>query len=106
MQERLHRVGDPGDPGKTCGMWALLTLVPTGLVVGLIAFGSYPGHARPEPTNARLALVCAVAVLLGPVAVSILGLFFWLLVVAVLAAALTMVAMLRTPPRPQRVAHD
>jgi hypothetical protein len=89
-------------------MWALLTLVPTGLVVGLIAFGSYPGHARPEPTNVRLAIVCAIAVALGPVAVAVLGLFMWLLVVAVLAAGLTMVAMLRTPPHPQRgrVAHD
>ena len=82
-------------------MWAsLLTLVPTGLVLGLIWFGRYPGHARPEATPARVASISAVAIVLGPIAVSLLGFFVWLCLVAVLASALTMAAMLRAPRQP------
>jgi hypothetical protein len=82
-------------------MWAsLLTLVPVGLVLGLIWFGSYPGHRRPEPTAPRIAAISSVAIVLGPVAVSQLGFFVWLCLVAVLASALTMAAMLRAPRQP------
>jgi len=83
-------------------MWAsLLTLVPTGLVLGLIAFGSYGTRPRPEPTWAKVAVVSAVALVIGPVSVAAIGFFFWLVLVAILASSLTIAAMLRTPPARQ-----
>jgi hypothetical protein len=77
----------------------LLILVPVGLALGLVAFGRY-GNRDPEPTPARIALTAIAAVLLGPVAVDALGLFVWLLGVAAVVAAITMIAMLRPPAPP------
>jgi len=79
----------------------LLTLVPVGVALGLLAFGRY-GHRTPmPPTPGRILPVGAVAVLIGPVAVQALGFFVWLLGVAILVAAIAMVALLRTPPAPR-----
>jgi hypothetical protein len=80
-------------------MWAtLLTLVPVGLVLGLIAFGEY-GDRRVEPTRGRIAGTAVAAVLLGPVAVQFMGLFLWMAGVLVVVCGVTMVAMLRSPGR-------
>jgi hypothetical protein len=77
----------------------LLILVPVGLALGLVAFGRYGDRGYPEPTPLRIALTALAAVLLGPVAVEALGLFVWLVGVAAVAAGITMIALLRTPPR-------
>ena len=80
----------------------LLLLVPVGLALGLVAFGHY-GDRRPEPTPARIGLTALATIVLGPVAVQALGLFVWLLGVAAVVAAITALALLRTPqPQPRR----
>lgn len=78
----------------------LLLLVPVGLALGLVAFGHH-GDRRPEPTPPRIAATALATIVLGPVAVEALGLFVWLLGVAAVAAAITAVALLRTPPAPR-----
>lgn len=78
----------------------LLVLAPVGLALGLIVFGHY-GDRRPEATPRRIAATAAAALLLGPVAVEVLGLFVWLLGVAAVVASVAMVAALR-PPQPRR----
>jgi hypothetical protein len=79
---------------------SLLTLIPVGVALGLLTFGRY-GDRRPVPfTPGRIVPVGVVAVLLGPVAVTVLGVFVWLLGIAILVAAIAMVAMLRPPPAP------
>jgi hypothetical protein len=79
---------------------SLITLVPVGLVLGLLTFGRYAGRTPAPPTPGRILPVAAVALLLGPVAVSVLGLFQWLLLLLILVGAILMIAMLRTPPAP------
>jgi hypothetical protein len=98
-QDRLQQPGTAGGPANATDMWAsLITLVPVGLVLGLLTFGRYAGRTPAPPTPGRVVPVALVAVLLGPVAVSVLGLFQWLLLVMILVGAILMVAMLRTPP--------
>lgn len=75
----------------------LLLLVPVGIALGLLAFGEYGGR-RAEATPARIALTAVATIVLGPVAVETLGLFVWLLGVAAVVAAITALALLRTPP--------
>ena len=77
---------------------SLITIVPVGLVLGLLTFGHYPGHEPPRPTPARVAPVALAAILIGPVAVSALGVFQWFLLLVILVGVLVMIAMLRTPP--------
>ncbi len=79
-------------------MAALATLIPVGLALGLLLFGTYGTHRPPAPTPGRVVPVTILAVLLGPVAVVGLGLVTWLVLVVVIIAALLMFAMLRTPP--------
>jgi hypothetical protein len=80
-------------------MWApLITLVPVGLVLGLVTFGRYAGRTPAPLTPGRVVPVAVIAVLLGPVAVSALGFFQWLLLLLILIGAILMVATLRTPP--------
>jgi len=89
----------PWAAAKPDGMAALLTVVPVGLVLGLLVFGHY-GDREPRPTRPRIAATAAAAVLLGPVAVAELGLFVWLLGIAIVAAGITALAMLRAPEQP------
>jgi uncharacterized membrane protein len=78
-------------------MWtALVTLVPVGLALGLLAFGRYGERRPPAPTAKRIAPVAVAAVMGGPVAVAVLGFVLWLVCIIIVAAALLMVAMLRT----------
>lgn len=75
----------------------LLTLLPVGIVLGLLAFGDH-GGPRLDPTPGSFAAVATLAAILGPVAVSAIGLFLWLLFVALGVSLLTLVAVLRLPP--------
>ena len=79
-------------------MAALLTLVPVGLVLGLIMFGTYGTHRPPAITPGRVIPVALLTVLLGPVAVLALGFVGWLAVLFALVALMLMAAMLRNPP--------
>ena len=83
-------------------MAALVTLIPVGLALGLLMFGEYGTHRPPAMTPGRVIPVLGLALLLGPVAVALLGLVVWLMLLVVLIAALVIVAMLRTPPLPHR----
>jgi hypothetical protein len=69
-----------------------------GLALGLIAFGRYGERRPPAPTMRSVAPVAVAALVLGPLAVAALGFLLWLVLVVVVAAAILMVAMLRTPP--------
>src|SRR4051794_28498686 len=52
------------DPAR---MWtALVTLVPVGLALGLLAFGRYGERRPPVPTARSVATVAAAALLMGP----------------------------------------
>lgn len=80
-------------------MWtALVTLVPVGLALGLLAFGRYGERRPPVPTARSVAPVAAAALVVGPLAVALLGFLLWLVCVVIAVAAILMVAMLRTPP--------
>lgn len=79
----------------------LLLLVPVGLALGLVAFGHY-GDRRPEPTPVRVALTALATIALGPLAVEAVGLFVWLLGVGAVVAAITAIALWRTPAAPRR----
>jgi hypothetical protein len=76
---------------------ALLSLVPVGLGLFLLAFGVPERRLlRPNPRNA--VLVGVVAVLVGPVALLTLGVAGWLTVIALLVAGVLLTAGLE-PPR-------
>ena len=80
-------------------MWvAFLTIVPVGLVLGLLTFGHYAGRTPAPPTPGRILPVAALAILIGPVAAAVLGVFQWLLLLVILVGGILMFAMLRTPP--------
>ena len=79
-------------------MVALATVIPVGLVLGLLLFGSYGTHRPPEPTLGRVVPTAALAVLLGPVVTAAFGIVGWLVGIVVLVGGILMVAMLRTPP--------
>lgn len=66
----------------------LLSAVPTGLAVGLLAFGRY-GDRRPVVNRTRIAAAAAATVALGPGALALLGLLDWLMLLAVLILLLT-----------------
>ena len=84
----------------TAGMWAsLLLVVPVGLVLGLLAFGDH-GGSRLRRTPASLTAVGVAALAAGPVAVELMGAFFWLLGVALVVACFTIVVVLRVPRHP------
>lgn len=81
-------------------MWiALLMLVPTGLVLGLMAFGRY-GSRHVTPTFRSVLVVGVASILLGPIAVLVLGFVAWMLLVGLGVVALTLLALLRTPRAP------
>jgi len=78
-------------------MLALLSLVPVGLGLFLLAFG-VPGRPLLAPTPRNLAVVGAVSVATGPVALLALGFLGWLVVIALVVCA----AVLATGLRPGR----
>lgn len=79
-------------------MAALATIVPVGLVLGLLMFGTYGTHRPPAVTPGRVFPVVCLTVLLGPVTAGIAGFLGWMAVMFVLVAAILMVAVLRNPP--------
>ena len=78
-------------------MIALLSLVPVGLGLFLLAFG-VPERRMLAPTPRNAVLVGVVAVLVGPVALLTLGVAGWLTVIALLVAGVLLTAGLE-PPR-------
>jgi hypothetical protein len=84
-------------------MWeGIFTALPIGLALALVTFGSYGRRRRVAPTPGRIVPLVLAAVLLGPVLLSAVGFFSWLLVLAILVAAVLMVTMLRAPAPPIR----
>lgn len=81
-------------------MLALATLIPVGLALGLLLFGSYGTHRPPALTPGRVMPAVVAAVVLGPVAASVLGLLGWLVLLFVCVAAIGLLAVLRPPPLP------
>ncbi|MEA2166783.1 MAG: hypothetical protein QOF76_83 [Solirubrobacteraceae bacterium] len=78
-------------------MLALATVIPVGLVLALLMFGSYGTHRPPAMTPGRVLPTLLLAVLLGPVATAALGLTGWLIGIVLLVGGILMAAMLRTP---------
>ncbi len=79
-------------------MVAILSIVPVGLGLFLLVFG-VPGRTLLEPTPRNLAGVGLVAVIVGPVALLVLGLLGWLVVIALLIGAVLITAGLKPPRR-------
>jgi hypothetical protein len=79
-------------------MVAIATVIPVGLVLGLLMFGSYGSHRPPDMTPGRVIPTLLLAVLLGPVATAALGVTGWLIGLVLLVGGILMAAMLRTPP--------
>ena len=70
-------------------MWGIaLSVVPIGLATGLLAFGQYGGRT-PEVSRVRIAAAVVGSIALGPVALALLGLWDWLMMLAVLILLLT-----------------
>lgn len=76
-------------------MSALLAFLPTFIALGLLTFALDPR----EPTLARVLWVIAGALLLGPVAVALLGFVGWLMLVTAAAVSLAVYAATRRPLR-------
>ncbi len=79
-------------------MVAFATIIPVGLVLALLMFGSYGTHRPPAMTPGRVIPTALLAIVLGPVATAALGLIGWLIGIVVLVTGILMAAMLRTPP--------
>jgi hypothetical protein len=79
-------------------MAALATVIPVGLVLGLLMFGTYGTHRPPAITPGRVVPVVALTILLGPVTAAAFGFVGWMAVMFLLVAAILMVAVLRNPP--------
>ena len=79
-------------------MAAFATLIPVGLVLGLLMFGNYGTHRPPAVTPGRVIPVALLATLLGPVTAGAFGFLGWMAVMVVLVGAILMVAVLRNPP--------
>ncbi len=79
-------------------MAAFATLIPVGLVLGLLMFGNYGTRRPPEPTPGRVVPVALLAALLGPVTAAAFGFLGWMAVMVVLVGLILMVAVLRNPP--------
>lgn len=79
-------------------MAALATLIPVGLVLGLLMFGTYGTHRPPAITPGRVVPIALLALLLGPITAASVGFVGWMAVMFVLLVATLMVAVLRNPP--------
>ena len=78
-------------------MLELLSLVPVGLGLFLLAFG-VPDRPLLAPTPRNLAAVGAVSLAAGPVALIALGFLGWLVVIALIVCGAVLAAGLK-PPR-------
>ena len=76
-------------------MSALFSLIPTAVALGLLLYG-LGGLAPTLPRNLWL---FAGAILVGPVAVTLLGFVGWLLMVTAATFALVAFSVLRSPLR-------
>jgi hypothetical protein len=74
-------------------MSSLFSLIPTTVALGLLLYGL----AGYEPTLPRNLWLFAASILVGPVAVTLLGLVGWLLMVTAAALALVGYAASRRP---------
>lgn len=79
-------------------MAAFATLIPVGLVLGLVMFGNYGTHRPPDVTPGRVIPVALLAVVLGPLTALAFGFMGWILAMFLIVAACLMVAVLRNPP--------
>ncbi len=71
---------------------AVLSLIPVGLGLFLLAFG-VPGRPFLEPRTRNIVAVGATALLLGPVAQLVLGFAGWLLLIGVLVVCVLLAAL-------------
>ena len=76
-------------------MSALFSLIPTAVALGLLLYG-LGGH---QPTLPRNLWLFAAAILVGPVAITLLGFAGWLLMVTAATFALVAFSVLRSPLR-------
>jgi hypothetical protein len=79
-------------------MVAFATVIPVGLVLSLLMFGSYGTHRPPAMTPGRIVPTIALAILLGPIVTLAFGVIGWLIGIVLLVGGILMAAMLRTPP--------
>jgi hypothetical protein len=84
--------------GELGGVIALVSLIPVGLGLFLLAFG-VPERRLLAPKPLNVAFVGAVAVLVGPVAMITLGVAGWLTLMALLVAGVLLAAGLEPPRR-------
>jgi len=77
---------------------ALLSTVPVGLCLFLLAFG-VPGRPFLSPTPRNLVLVALAAVAIGPVAQLLLGFGGWLALIGAVVAGTVVGAGVRAPRR-------
>jgi hypothetical protein len=103
LQRALQPQGSGGTAANRGRMpEALLSLAPTALVLWLLTVGREPSQSW-SPTREQLAMVTGGAVLLGPLALALLGFFGWLLLVAAGALLLLFVATMRDIPLRRRL---
>lgn len=88
-QDRLHAQDPPHPPANAPSMLGIvLSAVPIGIAIGLLAFGTYGGR-QPVVNRPRVAAAAAATVALGPGALALLGLLDWIMLLAVLILLLT-----------------
>lgn len=75
----------------------LIALPPVAFALWLLACA--PGGLADWPARERAGMVTGAAVVLGPLALALLGLFGWLLLVAIVTVALTLFAAARRADR-------
>ncbi len=77
---------------------AVLSLIPVGLGLFLLAFG-IPGQPILAPTRRNLVAVGLAALVLGPVTLLTLGVTGWLALIAVAIIGVVLLTALKNPPR-------
>lgn len=82
-----------------------LVFLPVALVLALLVFGE-PAQGRFRPGPRSIGAVVVAALLIGPVASSLLGLLDWLTLLACLICALLVAVGLRPPRAPQAPPED
>ncbi len=77
---------------------AVLSLIPVGLGLFLLAFG-VPGRPFLAPRTRNLVAVGLAAVLLGPVAQLVLGFAGWLALMGIVIVGVVLATGMKNPPR-------